>query len=302
MVGLLDLANQKGGQADLLKTIAKLGYNDTPFFNAVTKAVPDSSSKTLGGHQWRYEESPDGDDDNAHVEGSAPASAVSRDLGESLNHYQIIKHTYGVTGSMDGKTSTDGSNELNNEGASAIIRHRKTIEKAIFSTQAPVQGVRADGTAGKMGGLHHWCTVENTIDTAGDMSMKLLRELFKIGHLNGVDATYLYVSDIQKDILDEIFESKIMTSVGATKLEGTNYTSIANMAYAPNVKIIMSPYVADDEAIAVNMSNIALVNHRLTKTHELARTADEVTKEIITELTMRVNNPFAVAKLSGLTV
>ena len=40
---------------------------------------------------------------------------------------------------------------------------------------------------------------------------------------------------------------------------------------------------------------------RLTKAYDLARTKDAVEKELITELTLRVNNPFGVTLLDNLS-
>lgn len=301
MVGLKFLSDFAAGEADLVKQISKLGYNDTPMFNAIKKGTPSVMAESWKGHMWRYETAPDGDDVNKNLEGSAPVAATSADMGSGINHYQIIKHTYGITGSMEGKTRTDGSNELANEGARAAIKHRKTIEKMLFGSQAPVQGVKGT-TAGVAGGFGHWCVAENTLGTAGDLSMANLRELFKIGFLNGQTFTHLYVSDTQKDALDDLLSAKVMTGLGATVLEGTNYTQIKNMAYAPNIKVVMSPYVADGEVLAVNHNDVALSFQRLTKSYELARNKDAIEKELISELTLRVNNPFAIAKMSGLTV
>lgn len=304
MVGINFLENFGAGEADLTRAISKLGYNDTPLFNAIRKAVPSKAAESWKGHEWRYENAPDGDDSNAHIEGSVPAAATSLDLGSSKNYYQIIKHTYGITGSMEGKTRVDGSNELANEGAGAAIAHRKTIEKMLFGTQTPVQGAKggATPTAARSGSLNNWCVAENTIGTVGTLSMSALRELFKLGFLNGQQATHLFVGDGVKDVIDDLLASKVNVGVGATKLEATNYTQLTNMAYAPNVRIVMSPYVAAGEAVAMNMNELALVYQRLSKTYELARTSDSIQKELISELTLRVNNPYAVAKLSGITV
>jgi hypothetical protein len=307
MVGLRFLSDFGAGEADLAKQISKLGYNDTPLFNAIQKAVTTTSAESWKGHSWRYETAPAGDASNAHIEGSVPAAATSADIGSSLNHYQIIKHTYGITGSMEGKVRSDGTNELANEGARAVINHRKTIEQMLFSTQTPVQGVKAT-TAGVAGGLQNWMTVNNTIDAAvatvaQPLTIKLLRNLLKINFLQGQRITHIYVSDIQKDALDDILSAKNMVNtLGATVLEGTNYTLIKNMAYAPNVKVVMSPYVAAGEIIAVNHSDIALVYQRLTKVEELGRTKDAIEKELISELTLRVNNPYAVSKLKNLAI
>lgn len=306
MVGISYLENFGAGDADLTRTISKLGYNDTPLFNAITKGIPSKSGESWKGHSWRYETAPDGDDNNAHVEGSGPSTANSADLGSSSNHYQIIKHTYGISGSMEGKTRTDGSNELANEGADAVIRHRKTIEKMLFSVAAPRQGDK-DATvpvAGLSGGINHWCVAENTLPANGSpLSIKLLRNLLKIAYLQGQTITHIFMDDVQKDALDDILSDKNQVNIlGANVLEGTNYTTLSNMAYAPNVKIIMSPNVTAGEIISMNLKDVALVYQRLSKTYELARTADSMEKELISEVTLRVNNPFAVGKMTGLAV
>lgn len=299
MTGLLNIANFKGGEADLTKEIAKLGYDDTPLFNMIAKTIPSVKGQTFEGHSWRYEQSPEGDDTNKHLEYSAAATPEYVELGTSKNHYQIIKHSYGISGSMEDRTRTDGEEELARQGTLATIKHRKTIEKALFTNSAPVQ--RGDAVAGTMGGLKHWCTAQNSVSTTGDeLTMQLIKEVLKIGHFAGMRMTHAFMSDVQKDRLDALLDSKVMTGLGAKVLEGTNYMQITNLAYAPNLKIILTPYVADSEIVFASVPNLALVYQRLTKKYDLARTKDAIEKELISELTLRVNNPYAVGLLSGL--
>jgi len=299
MEGLIFLKDLQAGRADLAANIAKLGYHDTPLFNMIQKAVPEKTAKGAFGHEWFYEDGVDGDASNAHLEGSAPADATHGTLGQSKNHYQIIKHTYGITGSMEGKSDIEGQEELIKEGARKAKQHRKTIEIALFGAQAPVQ--RDTAVIGKMGGLKHWCTVDNTVDIGGDLTIQMLREMFKIGYYQSMPTTHIFVSDTQKDRLDDIFAEKNRGVFGQTILQDTNYTQLDNFAYAPKVKVILTPYINDDEIIGVNAGSLALVYQRLTKAYDLARTADTVQKELISELTLRVNNPYGVTKISGLT-
>lgn len=300
MLGLLNIANFKGGEADLTKEIAKLGYDDTPLFNMIAKAVPSVKGQTYDGHSWRYEEAPEGDETNINLEGSAAKAPEFVELGTSKNHYQIVKHSYGITGSMEDRQRSDGEEELVRQGTLATIRHRKTIEKALFKNVAPVQ--RGAAAEGVMGGIKHWCTAQNsTLGVNADLSMQIIKELLKISHFKGNRMTHAFMSDTQKDRLDALLDSKVMTGLGAKVLEGTNYMQISNLAYAPNLKIILTPYVNDDEIVFTNMSNLALVYQRLTKKYDLARTKDAVEKELISELTLRVNNPYAVGLISGLT-
>lgn len=299
MEGLIFLKDLQAGRADLAANIAKLGYHDTPLFNMIQKAVPEKTAKGAFGHEWFYEDGVDGDASNAHLEGSAPATATHGTLGQSKNHYQIIKHTYGITGSMEGKSDIEGQEELIKEGTRKAKQHRKTIEIALLGAQAPVQ--RDTAVIGKMGGLKHWCTVNNTVDIGGDLTIQMLREMFKIGYYQSVSTTHIFVSDTQKDRLDDIFAEKNRGVFGQTILQDTNYTQLDNFAYAPKVKVILTPYINDDEIIGVNAGSLALVYQRLTKAYDLARTADTVQKELISELTLRVNNPYGVTRISGLT-
>lgn len=300
MEGLIFLQNLTAGRADLAASIAKLGYHDTPLFNMIQKAVPEKTAKGAFGHEWFYEDGVDGDADNAHLEGSVPAVPTHGTLGQSKNHYQIIKHTYGITGSMEGKSDIEGKEELIKEGTRKAKQHRKTIEMALFGSQAPVQ--REPNVKGRMGGLKHWCTVNNTVDIGGDLTIQMLREMFKIGYYQSMPTTHIFVSDTQKDRLDDIFAEKKRGVFGQTVLQDTNYTQLENFSYAPKVKVILTPYIDDNEIIGVNAGSLALVYQRLTKAYDLARDSDSIKKELISELTLRVNNPYGVTRISGLTV
>jgi len=305
MNGILYIENMAGGQADLVKEIAKVGFNQTPLFSMIRKGVPTTSTKPIMGHSWQYEVADDGDDDNAHNEGSAPADASSNVLGTSSNEYQIIKDTYGVTGSAEQAQTTEGQTELKRQGGLKLIKQRKTIEKALFKNQAPAKRDEGADTpvAGKMGGLLHWTGAEVTEDAGGaTLTMALLRNMIKIGWAKGVPVTHIFCNDIQKDIIDDLLDAKMRIGQGGNVIKATNYTEIKNLSYAPNVKIILSPYVTSTQIVGVNMPSLALVYERLTKTYDLARTKDAVEKEIITELTLRVNNPYGVSLLDNLGV
>lgn len=298
MDGIVFLKDLQAGQADLSTKIAELGYHDTPLFNMIQKGVQDKKGKAVFGHQWYYKQSRNGVD-NAHLEGSAPADATHIDYGSSLNHYQIFKNTYGITGSMEGKTDIDGKDQLTEEGTEKAREHRKDIEKALFASTAPVQ--RGTAVVGRMGGVKHWCTVSNTVDMGGDLTVQMLREMFKFGFYHSVPTTHIFVSDAQKDRLDDLFFDKNRGTYGQTSLQDTNYTVLENFAYAPKVKVILTPYIDADEIIGINADSLALVYQRLTKSYELSRTDDSIKKELISELTLRVDNPYGVTRISGLT-
>lgn len=300
--GIVNLEKFKTGDADFALKIAKLGYQDTPLFSMINKVVPSRKARSWEGHKWRYETVPEAAD-NKYGEASAPAPAQIADVGESLNHYQIFKNTYGISGSMEDKRNTEDEDELIHQGALALVGHRKAIEKALFSSEHPQGRTTANQNTGTMGGLFHWVVANNKVDAnKKPLDLGLLRSMLKPAYFNGQTITHIFVSDVQKDKIDDLLESKIKTGLGAKVLETTSYTEIKNLAYSPNVKIVLTPYVAKDVVLGVSMPNVFLVYQRLTKKYDLARTQDMVTKEIITEATLRVNNPYAVAAIDNLAV
>jgi hypothetical protein len=304
MTGVIDLANWNGGNVDLAQKIAKVGVTDTPLFSAIPKGVPSTKGERFKGHQWKYEEMPTGDNASGFLGGSAPADAKHWGYSQSENHYQIFKDTYGIEGSMEDAQNVEGKNELARQKAMAYMNHRLTIEKSLFASgQAPVQEDKATSRAGRMGSLDHWCVAENTLDLAGaGMNDVFLRNFMKFGGTRGVPLTHIYMNDLVKDQLDDLFKAQVRRGSGEKVLEFTNYTEIKNLAYSPNLKIVYTDKVPQGEIFGVNMQSLKLVYQRLSKDYDLGRNKDAVEKEVITELTLRVNNPFGVSKVKNIGV
>lgn len=303
MEGIILTTNMQGGEADLTNNIASLGRHDAPLFSMIPKAVPSTKAKTSFGHEWEYENPIEAGDTDGFEEGSAPAPATTEELGSSKNHYQIFKETYGESGSAEGSSRRDGKSNFANEGSRKAIKLRLTVEKGLFTSTTPVQRVNTVGAKvkGKLGGLPHYHTAQNSYDAVNEpLSIKLLREYFKLHWMMGVSLTEIHLSDVQKDVLDDIYETITRSKAGQVEYVAHNIMMLKNFVYAPNVKVIMGKYVADDEIVGTRMDSLALVHQRLAKTYDIARTEDAKKKEIITELTLRVNHPFATGKLHGL--
>jgi hypothetical protein len=303
MIGVLDLKSFNGGEADLAKAIAQVGVSDTPLFSAIPKGVPSRTAERWKGHGWKYEVLPVGDDNPGYLGGSAPAEAKSWDYQNSLNHYEIIKHSYGIDGSLEDAQNTEGKNELARQKTLCYMNHRLTIEKGLFKAgQAPVQEDKANDVKGKFGSLDHWCGIENTLDIASAEGINdiHLRNFMKFGGTQGVPLTHIYVNDLVKDQLDDLFKSQVRRGSGEKVLEFTNYTEIKNLAYSPNLKIVYTNKVPQGEVFGVNMQSLKLVFQRLTKDKPWNDGDDAVKSQVISELTLRINNPFGVCKIKGI--
>ncbi|MDD2267655.1 DUF5309 family protein [Sulfuricurvum sp.] len=309
MEGLLSTTDKFGRRADLFNDIKEIGWTTTPFFASLTAKAPASDTNSSFGHEWNYMNIPQGSDTNAYDEGSAPAPATKFGGGNAKNHYQIFKDTYGVTGSEDVGTETDGKKAKARQMAMSSFDHRMSIERALLSATAPVQRDNTVGAkvAGKLGGVKHFLTVNNDFDmsVAGvgtALTWKILREILKPGFFSNMPVRILMMNDTQKDALDDILFSKTTGTSFASERLDNNITMIGNTAYGNNIKVIVSPFLAQDEILAYNPEFVNPVVYRPTFSKDIPSGDDVNAGQFITEMTLRVHHELAICRLKGLAV
>ena len=306
MDGIVYLEDINTPDADIVKEMETVGKVDTPFYHLAKKAVPKDTAKPIDGHGWWYELRPKGTGKNKHIEGGTTTNKTNRNIGKSLNHYQIVKHEYGVTGSSKNKKDINGTNEFEALGTTTMEEHMLDIEIICLSDNEPVQRVNNDDESlsvpGEMAGIRHWLVLENTIQGGGaPLSKQLLRDMFKIGWREGVECKYAFMNDSQKDKLDNLDKDSNNGIYGKNDLRDNNYQTIKNFSYAKEpVKVIITPHLPQNMILGVNFDCVALVHERLTEIEKLGKIGDKDIKTIISELTMRVNNPYAVCAIEDL--
>lgn len=290
-----------GHDADLFETIREVGWTDTPFFTSIGSGAPRERTNSGFGHKWYYMSVPDGDSSNAHIEGSAPATADKFSMGTMTNHYQIFKNTFGVTGSEDAATGIDNKKELARQMAMSEIKHRKSIELALLGDTAPVQRDAAGTVAGKLGGVKHFLTANtDTNVSTTDLDWGTILEGLKPGFFEGVPMRCVMMNSTQKDKLDAILFNKTSNlQMSANRIEN-NVTVIGNSAYGNNIKVILNPFLAQDEILFYNPEYIKVVAYRPTKIKDIPTGDDGVKKQLITELTLRVDHEFAIRRIKNL--
>lgn len=301
-MNLLTTEEAFGHTAELFREIREIGLSDTPFFSMISTGAPkDRAAGAYFGHSWKFMNIPDGDDTNEHEENGVPADPEKHLLGGLTNHYQIIKNTYGVSGSEDAGEGIDGKKELARQLAMTTAKHRKTIEKALLSDLAPVQRNKVANIKGRMGGIKHFLNADTDLDTGGaDLKWQTLRELLKIGYMNGSPYKIIMMSDTQKDKLDDIlWDKSTNTNMASTELEN-NVVKIKNTAYGNGISVVLNPFLSDSEIMGFTPANIFAVLWRPTKTYDIARTTDGIAKELITEMTLRMEHTYAAARLKNL--
>ncbi|WP_294966876.1 DUF5309 family protein [Sulfurimonas sp.] len=300
--GIVTTEKAFGKEATVLgRTITEIGVKEAPFLSLITASAPESrKGKAAAGHTWFYDVAPEGDEDNAHLEGGVPAESEYFVGSQLLNHFQIVKNAYGVSESEDAGENIEGKKSLAKQLDKTQTKHIRTLEKILLSDTAPVQ--RTKTVAGRSGGLFHFATVNNTLTISNlALDWNLFREALKMGFLNGVTMSNIMMGDFQKDRLDDIIFSKSQSKMSDNKIEN-NVTTIGQTPYGNNLKIHLSPDLAADEILFCRPNLIHKVDWRAMKNHNLLTSNDAIEKELRSEFTLRVDNPFAFIRLKGLKI
>lgn len=301
--GLITAEEAFGSKGVMLEnTIKQIGWQSTPFYSAISTAAPaDRSTSVAVGHKWFYDELPEGDASNAHAEGGAKAVAKYFVGGALNNHFQIVKNTYGVSGSQEPAKDVAGRGILSRQGEMASVEHKKSIEKILLSGQAAVQRVNTGTPAvGKCGGLKSFSTAQNTIDANNtDLTMQMIRNLLKIGWNKGRPYEFLMINDKQNDRLLDILDRIKQANITQKYLEED---LLAIKTSYGDVKVMLNPFLEQTEIIAFRSDDIFKVNWRPMATRELPTSDDAIEKEIVSEFTLRVCTPVAFGWLKKLKI
>ena len=129
--------------------------------------------------------------------------------------------------------------------------------------------------------------------------MQMIRDLLKIGWSKGRPYQFLMVNDKQNDRLLDILDKIKQANITQKYLEED---LLAIRTSYGDVKVMLNPFLDQNEIIAFRSDDIFKVNWRPMTTRELPTSNDAVEKEIISEFTLRVCTPVAFGWLKKLKV
>jgi len=293
-------------QQSFYNVIKKTGWEDAPFFSSISSTSFNGKDPALG-HTWFYRKRPTGSATNAYAEGSKRADVESYIATKLQNELQILKKTYGVTKSQKTVMSVEGkANYLAEQSAMSAIDLRLSVEKALLLNTAPVSAATIADVR-KLGGISHYLIVDTVADDGAgnpaplDWSVHVKNSL-KAMWLNGCKANYIMTSAAQKDALDVILDTKKQYSRGDTSYVD-NFSMIADTGYAKNVKIMVNPFLADDEMYFYDSRLVRAVLHRAEKSDDVTdKTFDSEAYQHLFELTLQIDDPYAMVRVSNLAV
>jgi len=306
MAELISTRDAYGHDIDLWNEIKQIGWQQTPFLSSLKDSAPGARTNSGFGHQWKYLDVPDGAV-NKHLEGAASAAVTKFAMGQALNHYQIFKNSFGVSGSEDAAVGVDNKKELARQGNMSRIAHMKSIEMALIGAQAPVQRVTTTGleVAGELGGVKHFLTANTDHDMAvatvnQALTWDMILQLLEVNFMKGVPITHLMMNSKQKNAIDKILFSKTTgTNFGAGVISN-NVRSLGDTAYGNDIKIILSPFAAQTEILGYNNEYVTPVIWRPTAIKDILKDQDGISKQYLTEMTLRVDHEFAIGRLKNL--
>jgi len=288
-------------QQSFYNVIKKTGWEDSPFFSSIS-STSFKNKDPKEGHTWFYRERPQGSADNAYAEGSIRADVKSYTATKLQNELQILKASYGVTGSQKDVMSVEGkANYLAEQAEMAAIDLRLSVEKAMLTNLAPVSAA-ATSDVRKMGGLSHYLITDTDAGAVALDWNTHIKNSLKAMWLKGCKANYIMTSAAQKDKLDVILDTKKQYSRSDTSYVD-NFSVIADTGYAKNVKIVVNPFLGDDEMYFYDSRLIKSVLHRSIKGRDITdKNYDVETYEHLFELTLQIDDPYAVVRVKNLAV
>ena len=288
-------------QQSFYNVIKKTGWEDAPFFSSISSTSFNGKDPSLG-HSWFYRKRPTGSATNAYAEGSKRADVESYVATKLQNELQILKKTYGVTKSQKSVMSVEGkANYLAEQSAMSAIDLRLSVEKALLLNTAPVAAATIADVR-KLGGISHYLITDTDAGAVALDWQIHVKAALKAMWLNGAKANYIMTSAAQKDRLDVILDTKKQYSRGDTSYVD-NFSMIADTGYAKNVKIMVNPFLADDQMYFYDSRLVRAVLHRAEKSVDVTdKTFDSEAYEHLFELTLQIDDPYAMVRVKNLAV
>ena len=288
-------------QQSFYNVIKKTGWEDAPFFSSIS-STSFKNKDPKAGHTWFYRQRPQGIVGNAHAEGAIRADVKSYTATKLQNELQILKTSYGVTGSQKDVMSVEGkANYLAEQAEMAALDLRLSVERALLTNTAPVAAALTTDIR-TLGGVSHYL-ITDTDALLAPLDWNLhVKAALKAMWLKGCKANYIMTSAAQKDKLDVILDTKKRYSRGDTSYVD-NFSMIADTGYAKNVKIIVNPFIADGDMYFYDSRLIKAVLHRSKKGENITnRDYDKETYQHLFEMTLQIDDPYAMVRVKNLAI
>jgi len=274
---------------DLSKEISLIAPTDTPFATLLMqKKLVDTATSPIV--SWRTKQL-DNTADITVSEGSKTDTFQASTRVELNNVCQIFKKATQISGTAIA-TNVEGIADLYaSEVNDRLIELKVALEKALINStkdDGSTSGIR------KMQGLLAWVPDVNKVN--GTLSIESFKSTIRKLWENGVtgDIYCMCNADIKEEI-DALFENQYRYIANNTDFGFVVRTIQTNYG---NVNLVLNRHMPVDKAIFFDANYLRLSYLRKPFSELLSKDGDYISGHVITEATLKVLNPLALAMLT----
>jgi hypothetical protein len=294
--------------------------SDTPLVSSIARRPVKAKL-----HEWTADTYRAPNANNAAVEGADATFPAVSQPGQYSNRTQIITDSFKISGSTEAVKKYGRASEVAYQKTKKMVELKKDIEAAAIGNATAVQD---DGTstAGKMRGLYGWIATNNSLGTGGvapnpqtntaptegtlrDFTEDMLKAVILSVYQNGGNADVLLVSPSHKQQVSAFPGNVQRTNEVAAgnprnvRLQ-TSFTFYGHdfgvTRVVPNRVMSGAGAGLVNTAYIVDYDKMALGQLRPFQTMELARTGDAEAWQILTEVTLIVDQESTLGAIRDL--
>ena len=307
-----------GIKEDVDDKIYRVTPEETPFISSIGRKTVDATNP-----EW-LRESLRAPGSNAAIEGADATYAAQTQPERLSNRTQIVQDTLSVTGTTDRVSKYGRAKETNRLLAKKAVELKKDVEYAAIANGAFVAGAAA--TAREMRGLYGWTATNretgagvgaapvistNTAPVAGTLrpfTEDLLKSLVLKVYGNGGDNSILMVSPSHKQKAST-FTGNVQRTNEVSGKAGVLQTSFSvyghdygNTKIVPNRVMVGATAGLRSTAYLYDAEQCKLGVLRPFQSSKQAKVGDAENHQILTEVTLQVNEEKALGAIADLTI
>ena len=314
----------KGLREDLSDTIYNIAPTETPVVSSIGKT---KATATI--HQWQTD-TLGAATNNALIEGDAAGTFTPVATVQAVNKTQIMGKVVNVSGTLDAVDKAGRKTETAYQLAKAGQELKRDIEKSILGNIAPVVG--SASAARKLASIQTWIRTNWTSVASGstkaappappgsairvksatgetaaftEASLKIaVKKVFEAGG----NPTMLVVPPHQKQVVSS-FAGIAEQRYAAPKKAQTTIIGAADvylsdfgvLSVVPDRFMTPDYAVNGEQALLIDPTMLAIATLRPFQSTLLSKDGDRTTHQMLTELTLQVNNEAAHGIVADLT-
>lgn len=275
---------------DLSSEVTLVAPTDTPLTTLLMRSgVEGANSKII---TWR-EKTLDTTVDIAVEEGSETTAFVNSSRAELNNVMMIHKKATSVSGTVQAINIDGVGNEFTSEMQDRMTELKVNMEKdAINSTydDGSTTGIR------RQKGLIEWVPAGNIVSGGSNVTPQNFKDTIKKLWENGLGTNefYAFVNAGMKEDIDAIYENKLQYIAQTSTFGFVTNKVITNFGI---VNVVLNRHMPVDKMLVFDPAYVKMSFLRKPFFEVLAKTGDNVKGHVISESTIKVYSPKALAML-----